>query len=511
LGSLRDDLAAAIGECRETHISWVFLGGGEVFKVKKPVVFGFLDFGTLDKRRAACEAEDALNRRLAPDVYRGVVPVTRDASGRHAVGGAGEVVDWAVRMRRLPDETRADRLLERGRLDPTALRRVAATLAEFHARARCDAHTAAFGSVDAIRRNVAENFAQSRRYPVPGVTPALVRAVRRWQDRFLAERSAVFEARREAGRVRDGHGDLRLDQMYRERDRFLVLDCIDFNERFRYEDVASDIAFLSMDVRSRKRADLAEIFLAAYARAAGDYGLYRVVDFYESYRAHVRSKVAAILAHDPGTDPALRDAARSDARRYLLLARAAGRPPLVPPRLTAVGGLIAAGKSTVAEALGERGAAPVVDSDSTRKRLFGRSPETPLLAPAWAGAYSEETTRRVYAALFEAADGILESGRPVVLDASFRSREMRREARRLARRRRVPFLFVECRAYPEVCRARLRARANRPGISDAREPLWDEFAARWEPVDDLPPGEHVVLDTDRPLTGARLDRLPAPG
>jgi hypothetical protein len=486
----------------------VFLGAGEVFKVKKPVALGFLDFGTPEKRRAACEAEDALNRRLAPDVYRGVVPVTRDASGRHAVGGSGEIVDWAVRMRRLPDEGRADLLLERGLLGAAEMRRIAATLAEFHARARCDACTAAFGSVDAIRKNVAENFAQSRQYPVPGVTPALLRAVQRWQSRFLQERSAAFEARREAGRVRDGHGDLRLDQMYREGDRFLVLDCIDFNERFRYEDVASDIAFLSMDVRSRQRADLAEIFLAAYARAAGDHDLYRVVDFYESYRAHVRSKVAAILARDPGTDPSRREAARSDARRYLLLARAAGRPPLVPPRLTVVGGPIASGKSTVADALGERRAAPVVDSDRTRKRLLGQAPETALSAPAWAGAYSAETTRRVYAALFEAADGILESGRPVILDASFRSRETRREARRLALRRGAPFLFVECRADPEVCRARLRERAGRRVISDARESLWGEFAARWEPVDELPPGEHVVLDTGRPLTDAALAGLP---
>lgn len=506
MGSLRDDLAESVGECRETHISWVFLGAEDVYKVKKPVSLGFLDFSTPEKRRAACEAEDALNRRLAPDVYRGVAPVARDAAGRHAVGGPGETVDWAVHMRRLADEQRADSLLSRGRLGPAEARWTAELLAEFHARAPCDERTSAFGSLEAVRANAAENFAQSRRFPAAGIPPALLEDVERRQERFLRENADAFESRRRAGRSREGHGDLRLDQIYLEGDRVLVLDCVEFNERFRCGDAAADVAFLSMDLRSRGRPDLAEVFLAAYARASGDYGLYRVVDFYESYRAHVRSKVAAILAGQAGVDAAAKEKARADALRFLLLARDAGRR--VPAaRVVAVGGLIAAGKSALSGALAEKWAVPVVDSDRIRKRLFGKRPEEPLISEPWSGAYDEQATRRVYAAMREAAGDVMASGRSVILDASFRSREERLGARRLAARFRAPFLFVECRADPAVCRDRLRARAGEPGVSDAREPLWEDFAARWEPADELVPAERLILDTGKPLSEARLADL----
>lgn len=499
-GSLREDLTRSLGECRETHISWVFLGPQEVFKVKKPVALGFLDFSTPAKRKAACEAEDLLNRRLAPDVYRGIAPVRRDAAGRHAVDGPGETVDWAVRMRRLPDGARADALLETGRLGPPEVRRVAEVLADFHAGARCDEKTSAFGSLERIRHNLAENFAQSRQFPLPEVPPSLLAEAERGQTRFLEEKTWFLESRRRAGRVRDGHGDLRLEQIYLEDNNVLVLDCVEFTERFRYADVAADIAFFSMDLRRRGRPDLAETFLAAYARASGDYGIYPVIDFYESYRAHVRAKVAAILAHDSEADAGSRDRARDEARRFMELAASALRPPAARPRLVAVGGLIASGKSAVADALSERVAAPVVDSDRTRKRLLGYAPNISLASKPWSGAYAEDVSRRVYAALLEAAEGILASGRSVILDATFGRKEDRRAARDSARRLQAPFLFLECRADPAVSLARLRGRAGQPGVSDAREPLWEALRARWEPVDELAPEEHGVLDTNQTLS-----------
>ncbi len=344
-GSLVSDLLAPGIELIETHISWVFLAEREVWKVKKPVSLGFLDFSEPPQRRAACEAEVRLNRRLAAEVYRGVVPITRGRSGRHRFGGDGEPVDWAVHMHRLDETARADRRLADGRLGALEVERIAARLARFHAAARADAETAGYGSVEAIAGNVRENFAQTRDSAAAFLTPAQAAETEAWQLRFLEHNQHLFAERAAAGRVRDGHGDLRLEHVYmsagggsggdgdgEDDGGVVIVDCIEFNRRFRFADVAADVAFLAMDLSWQGRADLAERFLAAYAHRSGDYGLYPLIDFYESYRAWVRGKVAVLLAADPHAAAAVRDRAAAQARRYFLLALASERRALLPRR-----------------------------------------------------------------------------------------------------------------------------------------------------------------------------------
>ena len=243
----------------ETHISWVFLTDDEAFKVKKPVDFGFLDFRTLAARRAACEAELRLNARLAEGVYRGLVPVRRDAEGRHALGeGPGEIVDWAVRMRRLPDARRADLMLARGELGPSHVDRIAERIAKFHAACPANAETARFGMPEAISTSVEENFRQVGPALADYVAAGEATEIQRAQRADLAARRATFERRAADGRVRDGHGDLRLEHVYFEDDGSVcVIDCIEFNDRFRFGDVAGDVAFLSMDLMHSGAVDLA--------------------------------------------------------------------------------------------------------------------------------------------------------------------------------------------------------------------------------------------------------------
>lgn len=502
--TLRADLEAAGFELIETHISWVFLGADEVFKVKRDVDLGFLDFTTMEKRRAACEAEVRLNRRLAPDVYLGVVPVRVDADGVHRIDGPGEVVDWAVRMKRLPVDSRADVLLRAGSLGPPQIDELAERIARFHASARCDADTSMHGSTDAIRRNVIENFEQTRGRIGDYLSESQAEEIEAWQLQTLGD-AARFDARVQAGRVRDGHGDLRLEHVYFAPDGSIaIIDCIEFNDRFRYGDVCADIAFLSMDLAWHGRVDLAERLLAQYARASGDYDLYSVVDFYESYRAFVRGKVALLLASDHEASSEARERARQEARRYFLLSLAYERPPLVPPRLIAVGGMIASGKSHAARMAGDVMAAPVLGSDRLRKQQMGREPTDSLKSEAWSGAYAPAATTAVYDELLRLADIVLSSRRPVVLDASFRARSMRDAARRLAERHGVPFLLIECSAPREVLRSRLDAREGSPTEeSDARADLLDEFERHFEPISELPPSQHVRLDTSQPVSETR--------
>jgi hypothetical protein len=504
MGNLKADLEAAGFDLIETHISWVFLGATEVFKVKRPVDLGFLDFTTLEKRRDACDAEVRLNRRLAPHAYLGVVPVTVDASGTHHIGRGGPIVDWAVHMRRLAIERRADELLLGGVLERRQIEELAAHVARFHKAARCDEETSRHGSVATIRRNVEENFEQTRESIVEYLTPNQSREIEAWQRDMLTD-DARFAARVDAGRVRDGHGDLRLEHVYFGTDESItIIDCIEFNDRFRYGDVCADIAFLSMDLAWHGRVDLAEHFLARYARESNDYDLYSVVNFYESYRAFVRGKVASLLASDTEASAEARERARQEARRYFVLSLAYERPPLVPPRVVAVGGLIASGKSAVAATIGDMLAAPVLSSDRTRKRLMGREPTESMRSQAWSGAYSPSATEEVYGEIFRLADVVVSSGRPVVIDASFRTIAMREAARALAKHHGVPFLLVECGAPRELIEERLAAR-ERAGLheSDARTDMLEEFERRFEHVDELPPSEHVRLNTSQSRTETR--------
>jgi uncharacterized protein len=487
----------------ETHISLVFLAEGVVYKVKKPVNLGFLDFSTVEARRLACEAEVTLNRRLAPHVYFGTVPVRRAEDGRLALIADGPIADWAVHMMRLPDARRADVMLKAGSLNVSHIDRIARRIAQFHKEARSDEETARFGALEAVAANVRESFEQMRGAIERHLTPGEIEEIERSQTGFLQEQAGLFRERAARGFVRDGHGDLKLEHVYLEGDdRVTVLDCIEFNDRFRYADTCADVAFLSMSLAYYGRVDLAEQLLAAYAREAGDFDLYPLVDFYEAYRAYVRGKVAVILASDPDASPEARARAEAEARPYFMLALAAKRAPLVGPSVVAVGGIIASGKSTLAAALGVELSAPVVEADRTRKQLLGVAPTKKLFEGSWQGAYDPGFTEKVYEEVLRRASQVLASGRPVVLDASFRSTSMRRAARELAERFKAPFRFVECQVDQEICRSRLRARRLEREVSDGRLEIFDDFCKSYQPVTELSPDEHIAVDTGQPLSAA---------
>jgi predicted kinase len=415
-------------------------------------------------------------------------------------------------MLRLPDAHAADRMLAEDRLGRAELRALAARLASFHATARCDEETSSFGAVEVIEGNVRENFDQTRQSAPHYLSHREVSDIERWQLDFLRSHRGRFERRVREGRVRDGHGDLRLEHCYFDPDGGVeVIDCIEFNERFRYGDVCADIAFLAMDLSRHGRTDLAEAFLADYARASGDWDLYGLVDFYESYRAHVRAKVSSFLADDVDAPPEAREQAAEQARKYYLLAEACTREALEPGALIAVGGVIASGKSSVAQALSASIDAPVIDADRTRKQLAGVGPDTPLRDGAFAGHYTAEATEQVYAELLRRAEVVLRSGRPVILDASFRRAAHREAARALARRLGVPFRFGHCQAPMPVLRARLMRRAEGHSVSDGREEILEDFVARWEPCEELDAAEWVALDTrgDADAAARRLvEQLP---
>ncbi len=478
-------------EVRETHISLVFLTDEHAFKLKKNVCFGFLDFSTLEKRHAACQAELGLNQALAPDVYLGVLPLYRATDGRLSFtprpGSA--LIDWLVQMRRLPDESRADQILGRSELYPALVEKLARRIAQFHSSASVSESISRFGEAPTLFANLNENFEQTRESLPQAIGARDAAELEAWQRDFLTCAAGRFTRRVSGGKIRDGHGDLRLEQIYFINDEILLLDRIEFNERFRYGDVCADLAFLSMDLRFHGNPELAEYLLSVYARETGDYDLYGLIGYYESYRAFVRGKVAAFRAGEN---------ALLEAKHYFKLALMLSRQQLItsgPHQVIAIGGIIASGKSTLAEDLSEATGIPVVNTDRVRKESQGVPASRSLREEAWTGAYSPTVTRRVYQEVFREAAVILDSGRSVIIDASFRTQLNRLEARRLARQRGLPFRFIECSVSTDECRRRLVERNKGLHDSDARADLLETFLKNYEPVTELPQHEYIKVST----------------
>jgi aminoglycoside phosphotransferase family enzyme len=308
----------------QTHISAVFLAGPYVYKVKKPVDLGFLNFSTPALRRHFCEEEVRLNRRLAPSVYLGVVPVTR-AGETLQVEGPGEVVEWAVKMRRLPDEAALARRLEQGQCEPELIQELARRVARFHRDAASGERIAACGRFEVVAANARENFEQAR--PQVGVTvsPAVFDRLQRLTDETLARLRPLIEARARRGVPRDTHGDLHLEHVYVFPDQpppddLLLIDCIEFNERFRFADPVADMAFLVMDLKFHGRRDLADVFADSYFKAAGDEEGRALLPFYTAYRAAVRGKVEGMELREAEVPETERRDALDRARAHWLLA-----------------------------------------------------------------------------------------------------------------------------------------------------------------------------------------------
>lgn len=308
-------------ELVQSHISLVFVADQFVYKIKKPVNFGFLDFTTLELRRHFCQQEVRLNRRLSPDLYLGVIPVLFDGS-RHRLGeGPGELVDHAVWMRRIPQERLMKSLLARGKLGRGHLEAVARVLARFAQEAETSDEIATFGEPERFRINTEENFLQTEPFIGRTIGAEEHMAIRLWTDRFYERHDALFRERIRHGRIRDCHGDLHMEHICLG-DSVFIFDCIEFNDRFRYSDTISDIAFLLMDLEFHGAWDLARILWGLYQKLANEFGVEELLRFYKVYRAFVRGKVNGFQLNDAHISDDAKTKAAETAKRYFQLAMA---------------------------------------------------------------------------------------------------------------------------------------------------------------------------------------------
>ena len=483
-----DQLASTLGsvERRETHASWVLLTADRAYKIKKPVSLDFLDYGSLERRRAMCRAEVELNHRGAPHVYVAVRAIVPAAGGvRLADEDEPGAIEYAVEMRRFDERATLAASVARGEASIATARDVGRAIASYHAA--CPIVQTRAGA-EPVRRTVDDDFASLAtllRHDVAELRRLAL--AQRFAVAFLLRRGSELDARAQAGRVLDGHGDLRAEHVVLGR-RVEIVDGIEFDPGLRRIDAGMDLAFLVMDLHAQRRPDLAEELVGAYRDAGGDPGDDELLAFFAAYRAQVRAKVALIRAAQLEAEPAA--AARREADGLLRLAdrlawRARG------PFVLAVAGPAASGKTTLAAALADAAGLPHLNSDVVRKRGYGLTPT----ARAPGTVYAPAANAATYGELGRLAAA--EAGGAIV-DATFRRRVDRDAFHAGLPPGHAPVVFIECRVPRSVIEARASARLGRPDrTSDATPAIALQHLREFEPLDEIAPEAHILVRADR--------------
>jgi aminoglycoside phosphotransferase family enzyme/predicted kinase len=476
----------------ETHISVVILAGDYAYKIKKPVNLGFVDFSTLERRRHFCEEEIRLNRRLAPGVYLDVVAIT-GTEDAPSLGGDGDAIEYAVRMRAFAQDALATEALQRREIGRAFIDDLAVQVANFHAQAKTAAPRDAVAHTDAILELALRNFERMR---PAAADPARVRELCAWTRAEFARRAPAMTERLAQARVRECHGDLHLGNIAVIDDRPAIFDCIEFNDELRFIDVMSEIAFLVIDLRMRGRTDLAFRFLNAYLELTGDYDGLRVLPFYLVYRAMVRAMVACERAAQLGAGvPG--DEAVAQAAAYFKVAQCCAQP--ANAAIIVTHGFSGSGKTTGSQLLLEALPGVRMRTDVERKRLHGLRPDNGAPAGLDASMYAQEVTLRTYRHLLALARTSVTAGFAAIADGTFLRHWQRKMFRDLAAELRTPFTIISFKAREASLRARIEERAHAAkDASDASLEVLDRQLAAYDPLaaDEL--AFTIAVDTERP-------------
>ncbi|REL38735.1 phosphotransferase [Rhodohalobacter sp. SW132] len=486
----------------QTHISHVFLAGSFVYKIKKPLDLGFLDYSTLEKRKTLCEKEVELNRRLSDDIYIGVVGFIKQ-DGRYTfeeeVLESGDIAEYAVKMRRLPEEYFLHQFIEEDSLSRSHLDRVADTLASFYTDQNRNSDLSKWGKIETIKVNTDENFDQTKQFINQTIGQNSFEAIRYFTCQFFRERAELFQQRIEYGRIVDGHGDLHLEHIHITPEKVQIYDCIEFNERFRYGDLAADLAFLAMDLDFNHLWEMERYFVDQMAERLGDDSLLEIIDFYKCYRAYVKGKVKSFQSTEEEVPESEREKAKEKARQYFNLSL---RYALLgsEPAVIIFMGRVGTGKSTLANHLANRLGIKSFSSDTVRKSLAGLPLDKRTPASDRPSLYTPDMTSKTYGRLTNSAIREIPKGRHAILDATFSNAERRQELKDELGKQSISYLFIEARASEKTIIGRLEAREEKQDvISDARREDFEMLNSGYSSPDELDEKQIIHVSTDMSL------------
>lgn len=487
----------------ETHISQVILTGDYAYKIKKPMDFGFLDFSTLERRRHFCEEEVRLNRRLAEPLYLEVLPITGSPEAP-ILGGSGEAFEYAIRMRQFPQDQLFDGLQERSELTPELLDDLAQQVASFHDQLPPVADDKPLGTPEAVLAAMQENFDQIRPLLDDEDLLTQLSALEEWTNFTFERQQELILHRRQAGYVRECHGDLHLANITVFEGRVTVFDCIEFSEPFRWIDVINDLAFLLMDLESRREYGLASHTLNRYLEWRDDFDGLALLPLYKAYRAMVRAKIALFTMGNPSLSDPEKAGLLQKYRDYANLAESYSAIPNCC--LLATSGLSASGKSTISHTLACELGLIRLRSDVERKRLAGLGPLDSSRSDIGADLYSPEMTARTYQRLADLSAQLLAAGFSVIVDAACLKQAERQMLEAIAEAWGVPFTLIHCEAPEETRRTWIRQRSH--DASEATEGLLTQQQQWEEPLTEQEKTHTVHVHTDQPrVAGALAQRI----
>ncbi len=461
----------------ETHISWVVLTGPFAYKIKKPVNLGFVDFLTLSRREFCCHEELRLNRRLAPQLYRGVVEICGTAEDP-IVAGTGEPIEFAIQMEQFSQENLLSRCLSEGRLTTHHIDSLADEIADFHARVAIAESKGEFGTPRRVLEPVNENFRHLVATTDDPDTKATLHHLQDWSKTEFERLRDTFVGRRESGFVRECHGDMHLGNMILDDKQVVIFDCIEFNDDLRWIDVLSEVAFCVMDLEDRGVPEFGHRLLNRYLERTGDYAGLVVFRFYSAYRALVRAKVAALRCHQAGITPVEQDSLRAESASYLELGSKYAVPS--PPALVITHGFSGSGKTTGTQEVVDAFGAVRIRSDVERKRLYGACDSSNDTS----GLYSQDATTTTYNELARLADLLIQAGYTTVIDATFLSKSHRMQFCEIADKHDVEFRILDFQASNATMADRIEQRKQaQTDASDADVQVLRNQIESHEPLD----------------------------
>lgn len=474
----------------QTHISYILLTGKYVYKLKKPVNFGFLDFSTLEKRQYFCQEELRLNRRGAAELYIEVLPITQVGSN-YQLCGTGEVIEYVLKMHQFPQETLLSSMFDRRTLEEKHLVELGKMLALYHKLADVNDYIRSFGKVTQVRKAIDENYEQTEKYIGSLQTRVKFDETKAYSDCFFAERQELFDQRVQGNFIRECHGDLHLRNITLWQDKILTFDCIEFNQLFRFVDVMYDVAFVVMDLEARHRQDLGNIFLNTYLEETGDWEGLQVLPLYLSRQAYVRAKVTSFLLDDSQISAEVKQDASKRASDYYT--QAWEYTKLNQGKLMIMSGLSGSGKTTTAHYLSCKLGTIHIRSDAVRKHLAG----IPLRSKGADEIYTSEMTQKTYRRLLDLGIILARQGLSVILDAKYDLQALRQKVIQKAEKNNIPLQIIQCEAPIEVIKQRLQ---NRSGdIADATVDLLNFQIENYEPLTKREKEFLITVNTTQPL------------